>query len=264
MRPSFHPKKSFPFLPVAGLLLLGILFLFFFFSTTSPQPPDSNSIDESCIDISRASYPIPLSAFEYLPDIPSCLGTVAAAISSKEINDFLFFDESYYLQPEFFPSFTKEGFAYWENISPAHYGAIGFGAFPSSQKISLSPGETKMVRVFFHAGFGVRGFQGGQLFPRFQDPTSASFVQIELDPASRTGFLLGPTFPKFHPNWVHPVTIRVTATQAIPEDLVIQFHTAPPTTQNALTWSEAYAPYYFPLTQYVGSRQAFHLIVSPA
>jgi hypothetical protein len=259
--------NNYPFSFIFGgvgfaLLILILAFLFlpsffsFFFST---QTPFSFS---DCHALDRSVYSLPPGVFENLPPLSACFVSAAYTFESGAFRDASFFTSSYYLQPEFYPSFFTQGLPQWQNPIGTHYGVVGYGAYPSFQILSIRPGETKTVRVFFYSGFGVRGYQGAALQPVFQNPAHASFVSVFLDENATNGFLLGPNFPKFSREWVKPVDITIALSPAAPPDeIILAVETrAPP-----LRIQEAGAalPYYSSITQFVGERPAFYLTIVP-
>ncbi len=241
---------------IAGVVVFFVLFFSFFASSPSFIPVQ-------CVHADRLSYRLPLSVFEDLPSLPACIISSSRSIASGALTDFSFFDSSYYVQPEFYPSFLSEGIQQWTTPVSTHYGAVGFGSFPNEVKVSLSPGQTKHVRIFFHSGFGVRSFQGGRIVLDSVSNNSSSLFLVSLDENSSNGFLLGPTFPKFDSSWSRPVDVSLTLLQSLSEETVLTFSTASPPASLSQSWSSSHSR-YFSITEFMGPRPAFRIVVRPS
>lgn len=258
----FHTKPSSPIIPWRGVALgIGIVIigvaLFFFLQNQQPfQPPII-----SCASIDRSTYGLHPAVFDELPAPNACVLTARNALRGGNFTDIFFFTPADYLQPEFYGNFEQEGVKYWTSPSPYHYGAVGFGAFPQDQDITLSPGESKRLRVFLHAGFGVRTTQGLSISPKYGHPLDAERVQVDLSQEVREGFVLGPTFPKFSSEWVKPIDFVVSvAPTSGPGTITIGFTTQPPSNQMEAVFRSEYG-FYFNGTDYIGSQIPFQVQV---
>ncbi len=177
----------------------------------------SPSLISGCEDVNRESYGISSAVFEQLPTPPKCFQSFIQNYLTNQFTDSEFFTPDYFLQPEFYPTFLKEGINYWKNPNPFYYGAIGYGAYPPQQVISMHAGEISTLRYFFHTAFGVRSYQGFQLEVVPMDPQNERLFTLELDSESMDGFILGPTFPIFDANWVKDIRVSMEASSPIPQ-----------------------------------------------
>ncbi len=257
--------KNYPLISwVVLLVFLVIFFWYFLYSSTTPSSKKLSGI-ENCRDVNRSPYPFPLETFDFLPSPPACLLSVSTAFSSKQYSDVSFFSPEYFLQPEFYPSFFEEGIPKWINPMSSHFGVVGFGAFPSQQTMGVSPGKTYHGRIFWHSGFGVRGFQGGKLVVSFADPSDENKLNVRLDANAQKGVILGPTFPQFNPLWVHPVDVFVS----FPENMVpstVSFWLVSENPESSFSdfAREKYGALYHEVTEFVGSRPVAQITVYPA
>lgn len=262
MRPSPFSSIRPIFIFIIVLLLVAFLGYFFFFSSShSVQPFYSVDQIENCQNLSRDSYGVSPVIFSALPPPPSCFVSSVDAYRSNLFSDIFFFDSSYFLQPEFFPVFLSEGLRAWENPNDTHYGAVGFGSYPFSSSLSLS--ARSPARFFIYSGFGIRSVQSVSLRWEFENPSDANLFSITLDENSSPGFLLGPTFPKFHPAWVHAVDVRVISlASSFSSSSVVHFYTAPSSADFSSDPLVSSFP-FFDSTDYVGEKRVFTLTISP-
>jgi hypothetical protein len=217
------------------------------------------------VDVDRDAYGISSAVFSDLPPIPSCFQSVVDRYQDGRFADAYFFTPAYYLQPEFFPNFVTSGLSQWQSPDASHYGVVGFGGHPATHRSGVLIGGQKSFRFFINSGFGVRGYQAGRLEAVLVNPQDAPFVKVTLDEDSANGFLLGPTFPRFSPLWVHVVDVNVSFSKdAAYKDYVISFRSA----EVSEEWFDAHNPpsatYYYNITDFVGPRPAFTLTVVPS
>ncbi len=245
-------------------LLLAVLFVlcagaWFFFSTSS-RPVFSVDSIENCRDVNRESYSISPSVFSDLPPVPKCFGSVVSAFRDNSFSDISFFDSSYYLQPEFFPNFLSEGLHVWQSPDYTHYGAVGFGSYPSFSTVSSS--QKSSTRFFIFSGFGVRSIQSVSLRWSFENPSDANYFSVSLDDSSSRDFLLGPTFPKFHSTWVRPVTLTIAPRDpGVVRPAFLTIHTVRSSADFSLHPLTAVYP-FFDSTDYVGEKVVYQVTLS--
>ncbi len=245
---------------LGGVFFILVFFIFLFFFN-SPQPSPTSLVDLSgeCVDVNRSAYGVSSAVFSELPSPPRCFNSVVRRFHENVFTDDSFFSREYFLQPEFFPNFLDNGLGFWTNPDASRYGVVGFGAFPAEQTISLRRGEEKVVRVFVHAGFGVRSFQGMRIVSRFTNLSKG--IRVTLDDASESGFLLGPTFPVFDASWVHPLELRLRVERDAPFHVAsVVLQSAPPSFSDESAWGDNYS-LYFPATQYVGEQAVARILV---
>lgn len=240
---------------VAFLLLL-IIFVYYFQGQSSLS---NSAVLMNCRDLNRSDYGLSPLVFAQLPPSPACFGGVVEKYHQQLFSNSLFFSREYFLQPEFYPNFLEQGLSFWQNPDENRYGVIGFGAFPAEQTVVLSPGEVKTVRVFLHAGFGVRSFQGMRLRASLRNPSES--VSVALDSASERGFLLSPTFPVFTDAWARAVDAEIVVAPGASSEVVeINLVSTPPSSEDSVAWSHENARYYA-ATQYVGPQVVARVLV---
>lgn len=251
------PKKKWLALFLAALAVL--LFVWLSGIQIGGEPRDeffsaTGRAIRGCVDLNR-SYNIPSAVFEALPQPPRCFVSMVQLYQSQQFSDDFFFGPSFFLQPEFYPSFLRNGLHYWTSPISTHWGAIGFGAFPSERTLSVARGQTIRTRFFFHSGFGVRSFQGMRVVPRFQTPTDAQSIHIKLDTDSQNGFLLGPSFPKFDAAWAKPIDLEITADATAPVgNTGFVLKTEPADAVRVERWQAEKGILYYNATDFVGEQ----------
>ncbi len=145
----------------------------------------------------------------------------------------------------------------WTNPSPTHYGAVGFGAYPFSQSVALSPGESRSLRFFLHAGFGIRSFQEGVL----TTTSSSPHLSVYLYYTSSGSILLEPTFPQFYSGWVHPVDVTLSASPSLPPgDYTLSLFSRPVSPENQ-QFFPLEGEYYYSFVEFTGSRLVSQITV---
>lgn len=176
--------------------------------------------------------------------------------------DINFFDESYYLQPEFYQSFSTIGLSAWKSPAHTHYGAVGFGSFPQTSSSIITSSSPRSFTFLVYSGFGIRSLQRMALVARFENPDDAKLVSFDLDDLSESGFLLGPTFPKFSPDWVHRAELTILSTPpSFSRPIVILVSTV----RAAASFDDARVSTlpYFDSTDFVGEKVVYRLVLSP-
>lgn len=247
-------KNVFLFLAIFLFVLVWVWFFFF----PSPEPVFSNGLNvpiKGCVDLDRSSYKIPPAVFESLPAAPKCFWSLVKRYQNKQFLDDSFFTPSFFLQPEFYPTFESQGLSYWLSPNATHWGAVGYGYFPSNKVLKGKQEETIHVRFFFHSGFGVRTFQGLRLEPFFENEVDQNKVVVTLDSESQNGFWLGPSFPKFDSHWAKAVDVTILILpSALPGDVSFSLKTKPPFPDGAQAWSTLFGKSYYNATDFVGEQ----------
>lgn len=165
----------------------------------------------------RNGYGIPLGVFEGLPKPPADFEKLVELMHKGAYTNYAFFPPEYFLQPEFYESFNSNTRAYWTNPSMTHYGAAGYGFYPSFQEISILPGDRITAAFFVHAGFGVQNYQGLKVVAKNNyQGTTVSVAEPE--------FVLGYSYPKFSNTWAKKVVVIVSSGKnALPGEYKIDF-----------------------------------------
>ena len=253
-------EKKIMVVGIVAFILVAAIFVFFFSPQSFyPSPNSSFSSFDNCENVDRAAYEVSPVVFAELPPLPRCFYSVVKKFHDHSFNDASFFSREYFLQPEFYPNFLEQGLSFWKTPDGERYGVVGFGAFPAEQTISLSPGSSKVIRVFVHSGFGVRSFQGMKLVPSFK--TLAQNVSVSLDEESEKGFLLGPSFPVFNENWAKSVDVLVSADASAPTHVVeLVIKSSPPSSRDEVEWEQVNSLYYS-ATQFVGEQTVARVFI---
>jgi len=252
--------------PRMAIMVIGIIALVIvswlgwnYFSSSQNQ----SLLVQNCSSINRESYGVNPVIFEELPSPPACFYTVVDAFRSGDFLNPFFFDKTYYLQPEFFPLFEREGLAAWKYPSAGVWGAVGYGAHPSSLSFSLLPGQRIRTRLFIFSSMGIRTYQGMRIAPFFPNPVDEAHVTISILGKAGNGFIVGPNFPKFSSMWVQPVDIEIRAAENIPpETLRARLVVKSPESATDEQGIEKYGSNYFPATAYVGERSPAEITIT--
>lgn len=265
---SFSPPRSTPrILPISPVILILLLLvasavLFFLFFSSPSRPFFSIDSIAQCADINRTSYDLSPAIFSDLPSPPKCFSTIVNAYRSGQFTDTSFFSREYYLQPEFYPNFLTQGLFAWKLPPHTHYGATGYGSYPNYHTIHASSfSSPASIPFFVFTGFGVRSLQRMTLDVRFDNPSDANYFSVELDESSRSGFILGPTFPKFSSDWAHRASLTIIPRGSLPShDVVILVRTI--RTTSALEDSRSQGLPLFDSVDYTGERDVFRVIIA--
>ena len=240
---GFSAKKKL----AVSIAVLAIIAIVYLAANTLPWDAPSEEgglqaaevIGTGLLEAKRETYGISLGVFEDLPEPPNDFDRMVSAMHSSQFRNYAFFSEDYFLQPEFFPSFPLHALSYWKEPNPDYYAAMGFGFFPSEQKIRVGIGETVTARFFVHTAFGVQSFQGTKL----SSPESIQGIELVV---SVQEFLLGPAFPKFDKNWVQAVDVVIHAgEEATAGSYRFEFALERPSSEKSSEWEEQYKGRYF-------------------
>ena len=243
--------KNFLLAIIAIIFIVALSYLLFFKSFSAPTGfsliseqltgvADKNTGDGYGIEGVRKDYGIPLGVFEELSRPPSDFSKLVSLMHSNSFATYTFFGEAYYLQPEFYTSFPGSALSYWKQPSTTHYGAMGYGFFPASQRISIKKGKTVTARFFLHTGFGVQSWQGMSVKTMNENEN----LQVETIPMQQD-ILLGPTFPKFSREWAKAIDVKIHAPNAIrPGTYYIKFFASFPSQEKSSEWKQKHKKYF--------------------
>ena len=205
----------------------------------------------------RASMAFLPEVFHDLPPPPADFNAMVSLYIAGLVDE-RFISEKYYLQPEFYPSFNNNGFAFWLSPPLDYWGVYGHGAFPTRKTIRLSPGESADVRFFFHSGYGVRTWRGHSLAVEFGGDAASHLSASIREPV----FLLGPDFPRFRANWARAVDFTVSALpDAVPGTYTLGINVGPPPEEQSRQWHESYGQRYVDAGFVARDRPPFRLTV---
>jgi len=144
-----------------------------------------------------------------------------------------------YSQPTFFGDFETSGRDQWINAEATTPMSHGIISTPADQYATLAP-ESKEMRatLFVRAAWGSTYYQGIKLYATIS-PEAA--IQFHVNPEQ---FLLEPTFPTIHQNWVEKISIRGELTGNVePGTYVITIKMSDPDIENVTKWIETREPY---------------------
>jgi hypothetical protein len=165
-------------------------------------------------DVNRSVYHLPERVFSDLPALPNDTGVIRQTMSQKNIGTLNIIGPEYYLQPEFYPTFTEQGLSFLTNPNTDVWRSFGINIFPTMTLVELSPGETKTIRFFIHSAWGVRNYQGIKLG---EITYNAPSQKLSVTPLPKSSFLVGPNYPFFDSGWVQAVDVLIKADPQLPE-----------------------------------------------
>ena len=150
-----------------------------------------------------------LNTFKIIPEKPEDFEAVkrevyAGTLSMCKLN------ESYYKQPDFFPSW-EHAEKYYNSYDWSHWGRHGYTAFPVSLTYSvenMKAGDTIDLCSFFANGWVIWTWQGFEL-----KPIDNEYFDVQITPNL---FTLDPTFPVIGNDFVKKIHVTITAKKDIP------------------------------------------------
>ncbi len=245
---------------VAGVILIIVILLIAFYFFAGEKQPFSKKVEQkqeetNLLSEQRDSYGISPAVFSELPEPPSDFNKIVSLYHQGKFRDEFFFSEKYFLQPEFYPSFLKNGLSYWVNPLTTHYGAYGYGSFPLKKTIVLKKGETAETKFFFHSGYGVRSFQGVQLKTVFD--AGEEFFDVTI---KEPVFLLEPNFPKFNKGWAKAVELNVNVKEkALKGNYKLKVFVSYPPEESSEKWRKEVNGKYFNAATFSTNKSLFEL-----
>jgi hypothetical protein len=144
-----------------------------------------------------------------------------------------------YTQPEFYPTFAKQGVKWWIEADGEIHATTGLLTIPAEQEAEILPEESNIEAVLFVGGaWGATYYQGvGFTY----DITPQTPHHLEFDPSS---IVVGPTFPQFAQNWVERIHVTGTITpQPGVDTYTIHIRMTNPNTDAEQNWNNQYSPY---------------------
>ena len=188
-----------------SLVIAGIIFFILIPSNTTIES-ESNYI--------RPTYNgIDPIVFNDLPDIPENFTIIKRYIYEGQIKDLSKVTDQMYKQPEFYPTWERNGIGWFTNHDYSRWGVHGYGFFPGEigyNVINMSTNDEIIIHSFLHTSWGIETWQGLRLIPEYD----TNYFNVDVTP---TEVLLDPTFPKFYIGWAHRVVLTVTAIKPVPE-----------------------------------------------
>ena len=199
--------------------------------------------------IDRSTYKIYLNkfydTFGSLPNIPKDFGVITYLVYTGRKTDFNSLDKAYYIQPEFYPLFIKNGLKFYETYDPRYVGTYGWGVYPSEQWLQAQSGAKGYFQFFFKTGWGIETWQGMNL----KAVSSCDWVTASIaDPV----FLTPPTYPIFcteqncGTDWARLKTIEfeISDSAKIGEECTVGLTTVAPPKEIADKWGDEHRTLY--------------------
>lgn len=247
-----------PLKVVAVIAVIGIIVLLFF---------NANSISGAFFgptaDETRSGLPI--SVYRKLPEMPDDFGPVLALVKGGKVKDMCSkINDSYWRQPEFYPTFESSGVPLMLNPPTNREGVMGYGAFPGEAIVKVDLDETNVIRTctFVHASWFISRYQGTSLvavYPnnigllrnsfsdgtRFVEQTSEQLQEYFTIEVSPPYLLLEPTWGLFYNGWTEKADITITVNRNTPPgNYLVGMGVAPPPADKHEEWLWEYKTLY--------------------
>lgn len=225
----------------------------------------------------RPDYGLPQDMFKELPPLPQDFWEVDERFYRGEITDFVELNESYWKQPEFYPTFENN----LDFIRSPRGGVIyayGVGAYPGDMGVDVFPDVEFSVATFFYSSWLVETYQGmgfGVEFPsRAEIPTpdlqginftvtqnpeeAKKYFNVTFDPPL---YVIGPSAPVFHENWTMKLKMNIIVKNETPKGVyIIGVNAVAPPIEYSELWVKTY-PKYSDAGGFRIGRPSFQLIV---
>lgn len=150
---------------------------------------------------------------------------------SNEYVDISELDKSYWIQPDFYPRWERAK-KFYESHDYSRWGVFGYGAYPGNPTIVFNNrkvGSWINFTILYKTGYGIETWQGIKLVPE-----ESEYFNVEITPDE---FLLKPTFPVFHEDWVRKLSIDISVKKEPPKgNYTIPIHAEAPSKDNAEKW----------------------------
>jgi len=220
-----------------------------FEDTGGTRPLTAGERLEEQYQIDRSSYNIYLDkfyeTFGSLPKIPDNFGTTVYLIYTGRKTDFNTLTKDYYLQPEFFPLFVKNGLKFYETYDPRYVGTYGWGTYPSEQWLQASAGAKGYIQFFFKTGWGIETRQGMNL----KAVPTCNWIKATIQ---NPIFLTPPTYPVFctekncGEDWARLITLdfEISENAKIGDECNIGVTTVAPPNALSQQWLDKYQTLY--------------------
>ena len=172
----------------------------------------------------------PIDYMKNIPPKPDDYALIKREMDSGYI-DLSDLNESYWLQPDFYPNWDKAKHFY-EQHDYSRWGVYGHGAYPANPEVVFNTTEVGSwinFTVLYRTGYGIETYQGIKLVPEDNE-----YFDVEITPNQ---FLLKPTFPVFARDWVKRLTINVTIKKEPPKgNYTININAVRPDKEQAKKW----------------------------
>ena len=237
--------------------------------------------------IDRSWYGISLEIFKNIPPYAEDFGSTKVAMERGLITETCNMSEAYWKQPEFYPNFEREpnsgkigvGLNWFRAPPKGRWGIVGYGAYPSDVFVTISPGDTLSLCMFFHTSWGIETYQGlgfGASYPAVShenaDPNSAilntqnssevvNYFEVTITPGYA---LMEPTFPIFSKDWAKKLEFGIRAKPGTPPgSYAIALDVIKPPADVEDAWITEHLAYYIgSSTSYGVGRPMFRVFVN--
>lgn len=199
------------------VILVGILSGFLYYHPTTNIIETSETIQ-------------PIDYMQNIPPKPDDWNMIMRELESGYI-DIIKMNSSYWLQPDFYPSWKVAQRFYTEH-DYSRWGVYGSGAYPGNPIITFNKKDRETWIsdcTLFKTGYGIETWQGIKLVPE-----SNEYFEIEIEPNE---FLLEPTFPIFSENWVRIINYKIIIKKEPPTGIYnVKIFSVSPSKENAKEW----------------------------
>ncbi len=148
-------------------------------------------------------------------------------------------NETYFKQPEFYPTFEQNIF-YYVNPPTDYLGFYGYGAFPSEGTYTRGQNQEVITPFLIYSSWYVIKYQGLKLNVLIDDSIK-DYFDVTIDPDV---VLLEPTFPVFENNWTQLVKMRVKIKNPPAGRYSIGVTVSPAPGNYSDLWYQKYGPKY--------------------
>lgn len=179
--------------------------------------------------------------FSELPSKTEKFEIIKRAIEKGETTDICNVEREHYIHPEFYPTWEQGRKIFYDDHDWSRWGVHGYGAYPADVGMgvtNLKKGESIDFCTLFKTSYGIETFQGIKMILDDSEYFDVEIINQEF-PEYTNHFIMYPTFPKFHKDWVRKLHIRVTAKQDIPlGEYIIGLNVAAPNDDfnNKMVW----------------------------
>ena len=275
-------KKYLILLPIVVIVVAAA---FVVALTAASRPPTAyagleariqTALEAAKLKETRPDY-LPLIVYQNLPPFPKDFYEIDTLVEEGILTDLSNIDGTYYLQPEFYPTW-EEIVPHYQNPDQTRRGIVGYGAYPADIGVETSPGSEFTVVTFFHAGMQTETYQGMRLaatypdmasiptkdlqttLPVNQDPAAAArYFTVTFDPET---FVLEPSFPIFQAGWTRRIAIHVRVAEDTPSArYVIGVNPESPVPEQRTQWINQYRLKYVDAGGHYVGRPFFQLTI---
>ena len=209
----------------------------YFLSSENTDYRPRHCTEKGCIDN---------KVFSNLPKYPKDFRIDAVTIEN----------ESYYKQPEAYPTF-KDNLFYYINPPRDYLGFFGYGDYPAEAIFHRRPNEEINAVTLFHTSWYIITYQGLELVPVI-DESIKEYFDVTITPEN---ILLEPTFPVFEYNWTQLVRIKVKLKDPPPGEYEIGISVSNPSPEISQKWEKEYGKKYIAGSQFTVGKSIYRMLI---